>query len=192
MAGHSKWANIKHRKGAMDAKRGRVFSHLSRAVRMAVKDGGSGDPKSNPTLRTLIDKARAANMPKDNIQKAINKGLGKSGSGVQFQEVTYEGYGPGGVGLLVEVVTDNTNRAGADVKSLFSKAGGSLGSPGSVSYLFERRGNDYQLKMPMPLPDDASLSRLRQLVDEIEELDDVEAVYTGVEMPDEGGEANWA
>jgi YebC/PmpR family DNA-binding regulatory protein len=138
MAGHSKWAKVKHFKGAIDAKRGKIFSKLSREITIAAKQAG-GDPGMNPRLRMVLFKCRAANMPNDNIERAIKKGLG-GGEGASFEELTYEIYGPNGVALLVEVSTDNRNRTAAEIRSLVTKAGGSIGTPGSVSRLFHRKG----------------------------------------------------
>jgi YebC/PmpR family DNA-binding regulatory protein len=138
MSGHSKWATIKHAKGAADAKRGQLFTKFIKEISIAARMGG-GDPNANPRLRTAILKARAANMPKDNIERAIKKGTGELGAAI-FEELLYEGYGPGGVAILVEVLTDNKNRATANVRNLFSKNGGNLGATGSVAYMFNRKG----------------------------------------------------
>ena len=138
MSGHSKWATIKHAKGAADAKRGQLFTKFIKEISIAARMGG-GDPSSNPRLRTAMLKARAANMPKDNIERAIKKGTGELGGSV-FEEKIYEGYGPGGVAVLVEVLTDHNNRAAANVRNIFSKSGGNLGATGSVSYMFNRKG----------------------------------------------------
>lgn len=138
MAGHSKWAKVKHFKGAIDAKRGKIFSKLSREITIAAKLAG-GDPDMNPRLRMVLLKCRAANMPNDNIERAIKKGLG-GGEGATFEELTYEIYGPNGVALLVEVSTDNRNRTAAEIRSIVTKSGGSIGMPGSVSRLFHRKG----------------------------------------------------
>ena len=138
MSGHSKWATIKHAKGAADAKRGQLFTKFIKEISIAARMGG-GDPNANPRLRTAILKARASNMPKDNIERAIKKGTGELGNAV-FEEKVYEGYGPAGVAILVEVLTDNNNRAAANVRNIFSKTGGNLGATGSVSYMFARKG----------------------------------------------------
>ncbi|MGE4580138.1 MAG: YebC/PmpR family DNA-binding transcriptional regulator [Desulfuromonadales bacterium] len=138
MAGHSKWANIKHRKGAQDAKRGKVFTKLIKEITVAAKIGG-GDIEGNPRLRTAIDKAKSENMPKDTIERAIKKGTGDM-DGVNYEEGTFEGYGPGGVAVIVEFMTDNRTRTVADVRHIFNKHNGSLGVSGSVSYLFDRKG----------------------------------------------------
>ncbi len=138
MAGHSKWAKVKHFKGAIDAKRGKIFSKLSREITIAAKLAG-GDPTLNPRLRMVLLKCRGANMPNDNIERAIKKGVG-GGEGASFEDLIYEIYGPNGVALLVEVSTDNRNRTAAEIRSLVTKAGGSIATPGSVSRLFQRKG----------------------------------------------------
>jgi len=138
MAGHSKWANIKHRKGAQDAKRGKIFTKVIKELTVAARIGG-GDPDTNPRLRTAIDKAKQANMPKDNVDRAIKKGSGDL-DGVSYEEGLFEGYGPGGVALIVEFLTDNRTRTVADVRHCFSKYGGNLGVSGSVAFLFDRKG----------------------------------------------------
>jgi YebC/PmpR family DNA-binding regulatory protein len=138
MSGHSKWAKVKHFKGALDAKRGKIFSKLSREITIAAKFGG-GNPDMNPRLRMALLKCRAANMPSDNIERAIKKGTG-GGEGSNFEELTYELYGPNGVALLVEISTDNRNRTAAEIRSIVTKTGGSIATPGSVSRLFHRKG----------------------------------------------------
>ncbi len=138
MAGHSKWAKVKHFKGAIDAKRAKIFSKLGREITIAAKLAG-GDPDMNPRLRMILLKCRAANMPADNIERAIKKGVG-GGEGANFEDLTYEIYGPHGVALLVEVSTDNRNRTASDVRSIATKNGGSIATPGSVSRLFQRKG----------------------------------------------------
>jgi YebC/PmpR family DNA-binding regulatory protein len=139
VSGHSKWHSIKHKKAVVDARRGQQFTKLARAVTVAAREGG-GDPDANSALALAVQKARDASMPKDNIERAIAKGTGEGAEGDRIETVVYEGYGPGGVALLIEALTDNRNRTGAEVRHLLSKYGGSLGEPGSVSYLFEKRG----------------------------------------------------
>ena len=139
MSGHSKWASIKHKKAVVDARRGQHFTKLTRAITVAAREGG-GEPEGNPALALAIQKARDASMPKDNIERAIAKGTGEGADADQIETVLYEGYGPGGVALLIEALTDNRNRTGADMRHILSKHGGSLGEPGSVAYLFEKRG----------------------------------------------------
>ncbi len=138
MSGHSKWSQIKHQKAKNDAKRGKIFTKLIKEITIAARLGG-GDPDMNPRLRLAIEKAKEHNMPKDNIEKAIKKGTGEL-EGVNYIEVTFEGYGPGGVALLIEAVTDNKNRTSGEIKHIFSKYGGNLGSPGSVAWQFEQKG----------------------------------------------------
>src|ERR671936_2139827 len=139
MSGHSKWASIKHRKKAVDAKRGVLFTKLTRAITVAAKEGG-GDPDGNPALALAIQKARDASMPKDNIERAIAKGTGEGSDAEALETVLYEGYGPGGMALLVDALTDNRNRTGSEIRHLFTKHNGNLGEPGSVAYLFDKRG----------------------------------------------------
>ena len=138
MSGHSKWSTIKRKKGAEDAKRGKVFTRLARDIQMAAREGG-GDESANPKLKLAIAKAKASNMPKENIERAILRGTGKL-EGVEMEEITYEGYGPEGVAFLVDILTDNKNRTLSEVKRVFNKAGGSLASAGSVAWQFEQRG----------------------------------------------------
>ena len=139
MSGHSKWASIKHKKAVVDARRGKEFTKLARAISVAARDGG-GDPENNAALGNAMQKARDASMPKDNIQRAIDKGTGEGPDAAAIESVLYEGYGPGGVALLVEALTDNRNRTSAEVRHILTQHGGSLGEPGSVAYLFEKRG----------------------------------------------------
>ena len=139
MAGHSKWANIKHRKGAQDAKRGKIFTKLIREISVAAKGSGGGEPAKNPSLRTAIDKALAANMKRDTIDNTIKKAIGAL-DGVNYEEARYEGYGPSGTAIMVNCLTDNKNRTVAEVRHAFSKAGGNLGTEGSVAYLFNKVG----------------------------------------------------
>src|SRR5437764_11891429 len=138
MSGHSHWATIKHKKGAIDARRGKLWSKLSRAIIIAAKNGG-GDSNMNLKLRYAIDKAREVSMPKDNIERAIKRGTGET-EGITFEELTYEGYGSGGVAILVDVLTDNRNRTNGEIRKIFDKGAGNIGSPGCVAYMFERKG----------------------------------------------------
>lgn len=139
MSGHSKWATIKHKKGAADKARGKLFAKLIRQVEVAAREGG-GDPDANPTLRTMFQKAREASVPMDTIERAIKRGTGEL-EGVRYEQVSYEGYAPSGVAVIVECLTDNRNRTGADIRSIFSKNGGSMAEPGAVSWQFERKGS---------------------------------------------------
>ena len=239
MAGHSKWANIKHRKGRQDAKRGKLFAKLIRAIEAAARSGGS-DLIGNPTLATAVQKAKDSSVPKDNIERAIARGAGEL-DGVEYEEFYYEGYAPGGVALYVHILTDNRNRAASDVRSAFNKNNGSLGEPGSVGYLFEQKGliiaeGDAETVMlaaldagaeditesgsewevvsapgdlaairealeaaevtiaqaevsqiaSIAVPVDASTApQVLRLVDALEDLDDVQAVYANFDIPDE-------
>jgi YebC/PmpR family DNA-binding regulatory protein len=239
MAGHSKWANIKHRKGRQDAKRGKLFAKLIKAIESAARNGG-GDLSSNPTLVTAVQKAKDNSVPKDNIDRAIARGSGDV-DGVHYEEVFYEGYAPGGVALYVQILTDNRNRAASDVRSAFTKNGGNLGEPGSVGYLFEQKGyilasgdedsvmmaaleggaedvradgdlwevvcgpsdlqavraelegadmtiesSDVTYLPSTSIPvDEAIAPKVLRLVDALEDLDDVQAVYANFDIPDE-------
>jgi YebC/PmpR family DNA-binding regulatory protein len=139
MAGHSKWAQIKHKKATVDARRGQLFTKLARAITVAARDGG-GDPEGNASLANAIEKAKSYRMPKDNIERATARGTGEGADAAAIESVTYEGYGPGGVAILVECLTDNRNRTAAEIRYLFTRADASLGEPGSVSWMFEKRG----------------------------------------------------
>ncbi len=239
MAGHSKWANIKHRKGRQDAARGKLFAKLIRAIEAAARAGGS-DITGNPTLATAVQKAKDASVPKDNIERAIARGAGEL-EGVEYEEFFYEGYAPGGVALYVHILTDNRNRAASDVRSAFNRNNGSLGEPGSVAYLFEQKGyvlaeGDEETVMLTALDagaedvtgsaeqweivcspgdlaavraaldaaeitvaqaevsqiasvsvpvDAATAPKILRLVDALEDLDDVQAVYANFDIPDE-------
>jgi YebC/PmpR family DNA-binding regulatory protein len=138
MSGHNKWSTIKHKKGAADAKRGKIFTRIIKEMTVAARLGG-GDPNSNPRLRAAVAEAKAANMPKDNVERAIKRGTGEL-EGATYEEITYEGYGPGGVALIVETMTDNSNRTTPEIRHIFEKHGGNLGTPGSVKFQFERKG----------------------------------------------------
>lgn len=138
MAGHSKWANIKHKKAKEDAKRGKVFTKLLKEITVVAREGG-GDPEANPRLRSLVDKAKAANMPQENLTRAIKKATGELG-GVNYEKITYEGHGPHGTAVIVEALTDNKNRTVADVRHIFTKFGGNLGAQGSVAWMFDHKG----------------------------------------------------
>jgi YebC/PmpR family DNA-binding regulatory protein len=242
MAGHSKWANIQHRKGRQDAKRGKLFSKLIREVTVSARLGGP-DPDGNPRLRAAIDNALAGNMPKDTIERAVKRGAGGA-DGESLEEVRYEGYGPGGVAVMVDCMTDNRNRTVAEVRSVFNRIGGNMGEAGSVAWLFEQKGvvfadvpdellEDLALaaidagaddvktdgagmevhtpidkleavreglqaenvviisaelemvaKTPMPI-DAGSAKQTLRLIDSLEDLDDVQKVYTNADFPDE-------
>ncbi len=177
MAGHSKWNNIKGRKGAQDAKRGKIFQKLSREIYVAAKSGGS-DPSVNPSLRLVLDKAKTANMPNDNIQRAIKKAT-TSGEGENYDEVVYEGYGPAGVAILVHTLTDNKNRTSTNVRVAFNKNGGSLGETGSVAYMFDRKGYLVIVREGLDIDEDTMLmSVLEAGGEELEASDEVFEIYT--------------
>lgn len=180
MSGHSKWNNIKQKKGAEDKKRAAVFTRNSRLIMAAVKDGNSSDPNANPSLRSAIDKARAANMPKDNIERAIARGAAKIGQGGvgesgQYFEVKYEAYGPGGIALLIEAVTDNKNRTAAEIKNILKMHNASLGEPGSAAYAFTNGTPTFKI----PLENKESFQKL---IDELDEVEDVESVIHNAEL----------
>lgn len=179
MAGHSKWANIKHRKGAMDAKRGKIFTKIIKDIMMAVKENNNPDPDTNPRLRLAIQNAKGANMPKDNIQRAIKKA---SGAGSEnYEEVTYEGYGANGIAVFVECATDNTTRTVQNVRSYFNKYNGSLGKNGSLEFLFDRKGI-FEIEKPEGFDeDDFSLEAIDGGADEIEVDGDMVYVTTAME-----------
>ncbi len=178
MSGHSKWANIKHRKGAQDAKRGQLFSKLAKEITVAAKIGG-GNPENNVRLRVAIERARQANMPLENIERAIKRGTGEL-EGVSYEEVVYEGYGPGGVAILVSVLTDNKNRTAAEMRKIFNKFGGSLGTSGSVAWIFDKKGyisvdgNKYSEDEILEIAIEAG-------ADDVKKEDDVISIYTSVE-----------
>ncbi|MEX0934177.1 MAG: YebC/PmpR family DNA-binding transcriptional regulator [Candidatus Saccharimonadales bacterium] len=174
MSGHSKWHSIKHKKGAADAKRGKEFTKLGNTIAIAAREGA--DPEINFRLRLAIDKARAANMPNANIEKAIARGSGQL-EGEQIQEITYEGYGPSGIAVIVEVATDNKNRAYSDVKAVFSKHGGNMGEPGSVAYQFDRRGIVVVATEEVG-KDEATLAAIDAGAIDVEEGEDIITVYT--------------
>lgn len=181
MSGHSKWNNIKNRKGAQDKLKSKNFSQLSRLIRAATIQGGSGDPKSNSSLRLILDKARVANMPKEKVQKAIDAALGK-GTNNQIQEIIYEGFGPGGVGMMIVALTDNLNRSSSEIRFLLSKFGGSLGSPGSARYMFTRNPEgEFIATMKFPVSEEDT-AKLVELVDNLRDNEDVEDVFLACEL----------
>ncbi len=167
MSGHSKWSTIKHKKGALDAKRGVLFTKLAREITVAARSGASGDPSMNPRLRLAIDKARQNNMPMDNIDRAIKKGTGEGSEGVNFEETTYEGYGPGGAALLVQALTDNRNRTASEVRTAFSRGGGNLGELGSVSWQFEQKAVVLIDKIAPELAENIELEAIDAGVDDV-------------------------
>ena len=176
MAGHSKWANIKHRKEKSDSKRGKIFSKLGREIAIAVKQGGS-DPESNGKLRDVIAKAKAENMPNDNIMRSIKKAAGDM-DGANYEEITYEGYGPGGVALIVEATTENRNRTAGDIRHFFDKYGGNLGTTGCVSFLFNSKGIIIISKDTVPDPDVMMLDAIEAGAEDVEELEEIFEIAT--------------
>lgn len=176
MSGHSKWSTIKRQKGAADAKRGQVFTKMANAITIAVREGGGGDPASNFKLRLAMDQARAVNMPKDNIQRAIDRGLGK-GTGGDLQSATYEAYGPGQVALIIEAATDNKNRTTAEVKSLIERNGGSFISPGTVSWMFKDEGIITVSKAGKSMDDFLEIA-IEAGADDVQEAGDAVEIYT--------------
>ncbi len=177
MSGHSKWNNIKHKKEATDSKKAKVFSQMAKMIRIAVKEGKSADPQFNASLRLALEKARAVNMPKDKIVRSIERGLGHSASGQSLQSVTYEAFGSFGEAYMIAAMTDNVNRTSAEIKYLLSRAGASLGSPGSADHLFKRtKDGGFEAKIPLPASDDAK-KKSEALMDQLRGLEDVEDVY---------------
>lgn len=178
MAGHSKWNNIKNRKGAMDSQRANEFAQISKLIRIAVKEGKSENPEFNPRLRLMLEKARAANMPKDKIERAIERGQGKTKAGVSVQEVLYEGYGPGGIAMLVQAVTDNPARTSAELKFAFSRHGGSLAGPNAAQFLFQRSSDGMSFTPTMPiLLEKEHQTLFSDLLESLSALEDVEEVF---------------
>ena len=175
MSGHSKWHSIKHAKGAADAARGKVFARLARQIEVAARSGG-GDPEANPSLRAMMQKARDASMPKDNIERAIKRGTGEL-EGVRYEQVSYEGYAPNGVAVIAECLTDNRNRTGQEVKNIFTRNGGSLAEPGAVAWQFERKGVII-LEKAAADEDDLMLAALEAGAEDIEDQGDTWQITT--------------
>ncbi len=173
MSGHSKWSTIKHQKAITDAKKGATFTKIAKKIHIAVKNGGSGDPVANASLRAILDEARSVNMPNDNIKRAIDKALG-SGASDQSQEVVYEAYGPGGAGFLITVVTDNRNRSVGEITGILNRHEAKLGGPGSVSYMKNIN------PMPTMTLGDADMDKAAAMVEALEDLDDVIDVWSNI------------
>ena len=178
MSGHSKWATTKHKKAVVDAKRGKLFAKLIKNVEVAARTGG-GDPAGNPTLYDAIQKAKKSSVPNDNIDRALRRGSGQEAGGATYENITYEGYGPGGVAVLVECLTDNRNRAASDVRTAFSRNGGSMADPGSVSYLFNRKGVVIVSKAAGVTEDDILNAVLEAGAEEVNDLGDSFEVTSG-------------
>jgi YebC/PmpR family DNA-binding regulatory protein len=178
MSGHSKWHSIRRTKGVLDQRRGQLFTKLARDITMATREGGSGDPDGNFRLRLAVDKAKASNMPSDNIQRAIDRGLGKGGEAA-IEEIYYEGYAPGGIALLIETATDNRNRTNSEVRATLTKAGGNPGEPGSVGWMFEQQGLiTLDLAAKKLDPDEVMLQAIDAGADDVDVGEDVIEVYT--------------
>jgi YebC/PmpR family DNA-binding regulatory protein len=178
MSGHSKWSQIKRKKGANDTKRGQQFTRIARDITIAVREGGSGDPEANFQLRLAWDKARAANMPKENIERAIHRGLGNTADGGQLEDISYEVYGPGGSALIVQVLTDNRNRAASEVRRVITRAGANLASAGSVAWMFEKRGI-FTIPVHGKNPEDIELELIDAGVDDVQaDAEHIEAFVT--------------
>src|SRR5438067_8949995 len=171
MSGHSKWATTKHKKAAVDARRGKLFAKLIKNVEVAARTGGP-DPTGNPTLYDAVQKAKKSSVPNDNIDRAIRRGAGLEGGGATYENVTYEGYAPGGVAVLVECLTDNRNRAAADVRTALTRNGGSMADPGSVSYLFHRKGVVIVAKFSTVTEDDVLAAVLDAGAEDVEDIGD--------------------
>lgn len=178
MSGHSHFANIKHKKGASDAKRGKLFSKLSRLISVAAREKGS-NPEANPKLRLAIDKAKEINMPKENIERAIKRGIGEV-EGAKMEEIFYEAYGPAGVAIIIEGITDNKNRALSEIKNTLGRFDGKLASAGSVKYLFDQKAGEWVPKYPMEITDPKTKSQLEKLFEALDENDDVQEIYSNL------------
>lgn len=179
MSGHSHWATIKHDKASEDARRGRIFTKVTRLITVAVKKGG-GDVSANPSLRKAIEKAREVKMGNDLVERAIKRVLGEGGGGGQLTEAQLEGYGPGGVGFLVEVLTDNKNRTVAEIRNIFARHGGNLGGAGSTAYIFTP--NPRQPQFLVPLPDKETEKKVLDLAQELQDHDDIQEVYANHQL----------
>ena len=208
MSGHNKWSTIKNKKAKTDAAKGKIFTKIGREIVIAVKTGGSADPNLNSKLKDVVAKAKAANMPNDNIMRSIKKAAGE-GDASNYKEITYEGYAPCGVAVIVEIVTDNLNRTASEVRHIFDKCGGTLGASGCVSWKFERKGvieidnSEVRDKLEeagcvflsaeremvptttTELSDEESVAKVRKLIDWLEDYDDTQAVYHDAELPEE-------
>jgi len=184
MSGHSKWHNIKEKKGATDAKRGKVFTKHAALIAIAAKQGG-GDPSMNATLRFAIDNAKRDNVPNANIERAIKRGTGELKGEAQIEEITYEGYGPGGIAVIVTCLTDNKNRVFTNLRTIFDKRGGNIGNSGSVTWMFERKGASYTPKFPVKIEDAEMAKKVLDFVDALEEDEDVSDVTGNFNISEE-------
>jgi len=180
MSGHSKWANIKTRKEAMDKRKGQIFSKMAKIIEIAARKGG--DPEMNPTLRLAIEKARSVNMPNDNIERAIKKGTGEDKGGGHLEEITYEAYGPNGTPIIIEVITDNKNRTLSEIKHILNNYGGKLAETGSVRYLFDRIEGEWKPKYSLDITDQNIKQQLEKLFEALDDNDDVNEIYSNVNL----------
>lgn len=178
MSGHNKWSSIKHKKAITDAKRGKNFSKISRLISIAAKEKGPS-PEDNPKLRMAIEKAREANMPKDNVEKAIKKGSGQL-DGVQIEEILYEAYGPSGTALIISGITDNKNRAVAEIRHILTKYNGKMAQVGSVKYMFDKEGEEWKPKYPVEITDERIKKQIEKLFEALDENDDVQEIYSNL------------
>lgn len=177
MSGHSKWKNVKYRKEMVDKKRGKIFSKISRLISVAAKEKG-GDPETNPKLKLSIEKAKELNMPKENIERAIKRGTGQL-AGAKIEEVFYEAYGPAGVALIIEGISDNKNRTLAEIKHILSRFNGKLADSGSVRYLFDKKGEDWLAKYPLEV-DQKTKEQLEKLFEALDENEDIQEIYSNL------------
>lgn len=178
MSGHSHWSSVKHHKALTDARRGKIFSKLSRLISVAAKEKGP-DPETNPKLKLAIEKAKEANVPKENIERAIKRGSGQA-AGVNIEEVLYEAYGPSGIALIIEGITDNKNRTLAEVKHILSRFGGKLAEAGSVKYLFDKQADSWEAKYPMEITDSKIKAQIEKLFETLEENEDIQEIYSNL------------
>lgn len=179
MSGHSKWANIKRDKAANDSKKSKTFSKLSRLISVTARDGG-GDVDSNAALRLAVEKAKAERMPKENIDRAINRGAGNTGEGANFNEVIYEGFGPNGEAFFIKGLTDNKNRTAAEIRNVFNKNGGSLGSAGSTSYIFSP--DPEKPSYTIEITDESQRQKLEKFIEELDDHDDIQDIYVNFNL----------
>ena len=179
MSGHSKWSKVKHQKAVTDARKGKIFSKMTKMIAVAARKGG--DPEMNPSLRLAIEQAKSVNMPNDNIERAIKKGTGEN-KAEQLEEVTYEAYGPNGTPLIIEAITDNKNRTLSEIKHILSNFSGKLAESGSVRYLFDKKGEDWTPKYSTEVTDEKLKSQLEKLFDALDEHDDVKEIYSNINL----------
>lgn len=179
MSGHSKWSKVKHQKAVTDVRKGKIFSKMAKMITVSARKGG--DPEMNPSLRMAIEKARQTNMPKDNIERAIKRGTGEDKS-TQLEEITYEAYGPNGTPLIIETITDNKNRTLSEIKNILNNNNGKLAEAGSVKYMFEKKGEDWEPKYPMDITDENLKNQLTKLFETLDENDDVKEIYSNVNL----------